>query len=173
MLGIFTFIPIFFNVYSNTEGRITLFPDFFISPIGILRRGVYHRIEGFVFTPVLNDIQSLLMLLPADGFFVRTRRGNNEVQRLRPRHTAPAGHNVKEPAILLCVQFVENQSMDVESVFGIRFRAENLIKTVQWFIYQLLLRRDTFYMPLQLRALVYHIFGHAVDDIRLIAVTGA
>ena len=56
------------------------------------------------------------MRLVTDGLCICPRRRDEEIERLHSRIARAFRHNVKEFAVRLRVQFVEHDTVDVESV---------------------------------------------------------
>ena len=92
-----------------------------------LRRTIYNRVEGCVVLASVDDVQRLLMHLPADAVLVISGGGDQKIQRLHSRIAAALGHDVKQLPVGLRVQLVEYHAVGIEAVLVVNIGAEHLI----------------------------------------------
>ena len=97
---------------------IGLVPVLFIRPVRLVRQAEQHRVEPWICLPALDDIQRLLVNLPADAVPIRARRRQQEPQRLLPSVAGTLGHDVVQGAGRLGVQLVKDAGADVQAVLG-------------------------------------------------------
>ena len=79
------------------------------------------------------------MDLIADGLCIVSGCSDEEIQRLHPGVTGAFGHDIKELAIGLRVQFVEHHAVGVEAVLVAHIGREHLVDTARWLINEPLL----------------------------------
>ena len=87
----------------------------------------------------LDDVLGLLVDLIADGLCIVSGCSDEEIQRLHPGVTGAFGHDIKELAIGLRVQFVEHHAVGVEAVLVAHIGREHLVDTARWLINEPLL----------------------------------
>ena len=107
-----------------------------------------------------------------DGFCIRTGCCNEKIQRLHPSVARALGHNIKELPVRLCMQLIENNSADIESVLGVGFRRQHLIKAVCRLINDAFGSGQNFDALVQGRAHPYHVGGNIKNDGGLLSVGG-
>ena len=120
-----------------------------------------------------QNIQRLLMHLPANGIAVSAGSREEEPQRLLPCVAAALGHYVVEGAGGLRVKLVEDAGGNVQAVLGRHFRGQHLIDASRWLIHHALGGRDDLDQPAQRRVLPNHIHRHIEHNGRLLTVAGA
>ena len=77
----------------------------------------------------INNIQRLLMNLPADAVLVISGGSDQKIQRLHSRIAAAFGHYVVELAIRLRMQLVEHHAVSIEAVLVANIGRKHLIDT--------------------------------------------
>ena len=164
---------IVFNIHGLPEGGIDSLPDLGISPVGLIRDGIHHRVEGGIMFPAFQDVDGLGVYLVADGILVRSRRGNDEIQGLLSGRAGALRHDVEQLAIGLAQQFVEDAGVDVVSVFRGDLGGKRLVDGSGRQVDQALLAFHDFDALEQRRALQHHVLRHVEYDAGLLAVIGA
>lgn len=118
----------------------------------------------------LDDILCFLVDLIADGLCIVAGRGDEEIQRLHTGVAGAFGHDVKELAIGLRVQFVEHHAVGVETVLVADIGGEHLVDTARWLINEPFLGIQ-YLDPLgKCRTHPHHIRRHVENDGRLLTV---
>ena len=169
LAGIFDLI----DADRDAEGRIGLLPNLRVCPIVRFLRTVDDGIEGVVDLASLDDVFGLLMDLIADGLRIIAGRGDEEIQRLHTSVAGAFGHNIKELAVRLGVQFVEYHTMSVKSVLVADISREYLVDTARWLINEPLLGIQYLDPFGECRTHPHHISRHIENDGRLLPVGGA
>ena len=121
----------------------------------------------------LNDVLGLLVDLITDGLRIIAGRGDEEIQRLHPSIAGAFGHDIKELAVRLRVQFIEYHTVSVEAVLVADIGREHLVDTARWLINEPFLGIQ-YLDPLgKSRTHPHHIRRHIENDGRLLTVGGA
>ena len=88
-------------------------------------------IEGVVDLASLDDVLCLLVNLITDGLRIIAGRGDEEIQRLHPGIAGAFGHDIKEFAVRLRVQFIEYHTVSVEAVLIADICGKHLVDTAR------------------------------------------
>ena len=120
----------FIHPHRDVQGRVGFLPDLRISPVITLICPIDHRVKSRVDLSAFQDILCLLVRLIADGVGICPRCGDIKEQGLHPCVTAAFCHDIKQSPVRSRVQFIIDHPMDVESMLGIGFRTEYLVKGV-------------------------------------------
>lgn len=87
----------------------------------------------------LDDVLGLLVDLIADGLCIVSGRGDEEIQRLHTSIAGAFGHDIKELAVRLRVQFIKYHTVGIKSVLIADIGREHLVDTARWLINEPLL----------------------------------
>ena len=161
-----------FDVDGDSKGGIGLLPDSRISPVLILSGTVDHRVEGLVDLPAFEDVQCLLVYLPADRVGVVTGSRNQKEKRLLSGIAAALGHDIKQLPVRLRVQLVEDDSVGVEAMLVGHVCRQHLVLAVGGVVHNGtggLVDGD---VPLKGRAKHHHVHSHIEYDLGLIDISG-
>ncbi len=152
------------------QRRVGFLPRLRIGPVVVLLRAVDHRVEGLVVFATFDDVLGLLVLLVADGVLVGACRGDQEEQRLGTRIARALGHDIEELAVGLGVQFVEDDPMDVEPVFGVGLCAQHLVEAVGRQVHDALGGGENLHASIQRGTHAHHVRCHFEYDRCLLPV---
>ncbi|CRH93368.1 Uncharacterised protein [Chlamydia trachomatis] len=130
----------FLNRNRDPQARISLMPHVLVGPVILSVSTVDDRVERRVMFLACEDVFSFLMLLITNRMRVGTGRRDEEVQRLRASITRTLGHHVEQGTARLGVEFVEDDTRNVEPVLRIRLSAQHLIEGVGGLVNNPLLR---------------------------------
>ena len=172
LLRRFTGILDLVNAYRDAEGGIGLFPDLRVRPIIRFLCTIYNGVKGVVDLPAGNDVLRLLMYLIADGLRIVARCGDKEIQRLHSGVAGAFGHDIKQLAIGLRMQFVKHHTMSIETVFVADIGREHLVDTARRLINEPFLGVQYLDPFGERRTHPHHIRCHIEHDGCLLTVSG-
>nr|DAO53593.1 MAG TPA: hypothetical protein [Caudoviricetes sp.] len=173
LLRRFTGILDLVNAYRDAEGGIGLFPDLRVRPIIRFLCTIYNGVKGVVDLPAGNDVLRFLVYLVADGLRIVARCGDKEIQRLHSGVAGAFGHDIKQLAIGLRMQFVKHHTMSIETVLVAHIGRKHLVYTSRRLINEPLLGIQ-YLDPLgKCRTHPYHVGRHIEHDGCLLTVSSA
>ena len=134
---------------------------------------IYPTCPGLVDLPAFEDVQCLLVYLPADRVGVVTGSRNQKEKRLLSGIAAALGHDIKQLPVRLRVQLVEDDSVGVEAMLVGHVCRQHLVLAVGGVVHNGtggLVDGD---VPLKGRAKHHHVHSHIEYDLGLIDISGA
>ena len=113
------------------------------------------------------------MNLIADGLRIVAGRGDEKIQRLHTGIAGALGHNIKELAVWLGVQLIENYTVGIEAVLIADICGKHLVDTARWLINEPLLGIQYLDPLRECRTHPHHISRHIEHDGRLLTAGSA
>jgi hypothetical protein len=110
------------------------------------------------------------MLLVADAMRIRPGCRDEEVQRLHAGIARTLGHDIEQFPIGLCMQFVEHNTVNVESVLAIGLRRQYLVEGIGRQIHDALGRSQNLYPLVECRTHTNHVCRDIKDDAGLLPI---
>ena len=157
----------------DTQGWIGFLPGGGVRPIVRFICTVDNGIEGVVDFSALYDVLCFLVDLIADGFRIVARRGNKKIQRLHTGIAGTLGHNIKQLAVRLRVQLIENNAVGVETVLVANVSGKHLVDAARGLIDDPLLGVQNFDALGKCRTHTNHVSSHIENDGCLLSVGSA
>ena len=158
------------NVNRYSERRVCLIPCPLISPIVIVLCPINHGVERRVVFTSIENVFGFLMHFPTYRVSIRSRCRYQEKQRLFSRVARAVGHDIIQGTVRLRMEFVENDAVNIQSVLGILFSADNTGRSCSTAHTQAAFATSRALSAFLCRALFHHLASDIKNDGGLLSV---
>ena len=152
------------------QGRIGAIPVLLIRPVRLIRQAEQHGIKTRIIFAAFEDIEGLLVYLPADAVAVGARCCKEEPQRLLSGVAGALRHDIVQRACWLGVQLIKDAGGHVQAVLGCNLTGQHLIDGAGRLVDHALHRWDDLDALHERRGLLHHVHSNVEHDGRLLPV---
>ena len=150
-----------------------MIPVLFVRPVGLIWKSEQHGVKAGIILPAFEDIEGLLVYLPADAVAVGARCREEEPQRLLAGITGALRHDIVQCAGRLRMQLVKDAGGHVQTMLCRNLAGQYLIDGACGLVDHTLCRGNDFDSLHECRGLLDHIYGNVKHDGSLLPVCSA